>query len=67
MSFILLVFLKSDSKFSALNRKIHAASRPSIELMSFTYRYEALAEDDFILEVLWSKSFLAANPKGLKN
>ena len=30
------------------------------------YRFGALADCDFILEVLWSKSPLASNPKGLE-
>ena len=29
-------------------------------------RFEALVECDFILEILWSKSLLASNPKRLK-
>ena len=59
--------LKSDSKVTALNRKIDAVSRPSIGFLSFSYRSEALIEYGFNLEVLLSKSLLASNPKGLKN
>ena len=31
------------------------------------YCFVALVDCDFILKVLWSKSLLASNPKGLKN
>ena len=30
------------------------------------YGFEALVDCDFILKVLWSKSLLVSNPKGLK-
>ena len=60
------LLLKSDSKFSALNRKVDVVSRPWVGFLSFRYRYEVLIECDLNLEVLWSKSLLSSNPKGLK-
>ena len=45
-----LVSVKSDSKVSAINRKIDAVSRPLIGLLLFRYRSEALIECGFNLE-----------------
>ena len=44
-------------------KKIDAVSRQRIGLLSFRYRFEALVECDFILDILLSKSLLASNPK----
>ena len=57
----------SDPKLSALNRKFDAISGPCIGLLSFRYIFEALAECDFVLKVLWLKSLLPSIPKGFQN
>ena len=59
--------LKSDSKFSALNQKNGCCFSAMNRTLSLRYCFEALVECNFILEVLWSKSLLASNPKGPKN
>ena len=43
---------KSDSKFSALNRKIDTVSRSRIGFLSFRYHFEALIGCGFNFEVL---------------
>ena len=52
-------YFKSDSKFPALNRKIDAICWALI-------RFLRSHDCDRILKVLWSKSLLASNPKGLR-
>ena len=48
-----------------INANEYYYSNPT-KILSFRYHVEALADCDFILEVLWSKSLQASYAMGLK-
>ena len=53
----------STTAFDRMKTKFYGFQQT---VMSFRYHFEALDERDFIFNVLWSKSLVASNPRGLK-
>ena len=60
------MYLKSVSKFLALNFKIVGVSPSCIRFLSFGYQMKALLEQNLIFEILWSKGLWISNLKGMK-